>query len=46
VIKKFFDAGHGVYIWGDNKPYYANANYVAEALLGTKMLGNLPPRSS
>jgi hypothetical protein len=42
VIKKFFDAGHGVYIWGDNEPYYADANYVAEALLGAKMLGNLP----
>jgi hypothetical protein len=42
VIKKFFDAGHGVYIWGDNEPYYADANYVAEYLIGTKMLGNLP----
>jgi hypothetical protein len=42
IIKKFFDAGHGVYIWGDNEPYYADANYVAEALFGTKMLGNVP----
>lgn len=42
VIKKFFDAGHGVYIWGDNDPYYADANYVSEYLIGTKMLGNLP----
>ncbi len=42
VIKKFFDAGHGVYIWGDNDPYYADANYAAEYLIGTKMLGNLP----
>lgn len=33
VIKAFFDAGHGVYIWGDNEPYYADANYVARALL-------------
>lgn len=41
VIKKFFDAGHGVYIWGDNEPYYADANAVGEALLGVKMLGNL-----
>ena len=40
VIKDFFDAGHGVYIWGDNQPYYADANYVAEALFGGKMLGN------
>lgn len=42
VIKKFFDQGHGVYIWGDNEPYYADANYVSEYLIGTKMLGNLP----
>jgi hypothetical protein len=42
AIKAFFDSGHGVYIWGDNEPYYADANYVAEALLGTKMLGDVP----
>ncbi len=41
VIKKFFRAGHGVYIWGDNQPYYADANVLAEALLGTRMLGDL-----
>ncbi|MBN2662585.1 MAG: hypothetical protein JXR68_02950 [Bacteroidales bacterium] len=40
VIKDFFDAGHGVYIWGDNQPYYADANYVAQALFGGQMLGN------
>jgi hypothetical protein len=42
VIKKFFDAGHGVYIWGDNLPYYADANFVAQALLGTTMTGDVP----
>ena len=41
VIKKFFEAGHGVYIWGDNEPYYADANAVGEALMGVKMLGNV-----
>ena len=41
VIKRFFDAGHGVYIWGDNEPYYADANILAKALLGTTMDGNL-----
>jgi hypothetical protein len=41
VIKKFFEAGHGVYIWGDNEPYYADANFVAEGLLGTTMTGNV-----
>lgn len=42
VIKEFFDQGHGVYIWGDNKPYYADANFVAQALLGGVMEGDLP----
>jgi hypothetical protein len=41
VIKKFFDAGHGVYIWGDNEPYYADANAVSKALLGVEMSGNV-----
>jgi hypothetical protein len=41
VIKRFFDSGKGVYIWGDNEPYYADANAVAQALLGTEMRGNL-----
>jgi len=40
VIKKFFDSGKGVYIWGDNDPYYADANYVSEYLIGVSMLGN------
>jgi hypothetical protein len=41
VIQRFFDSGKGVYIWGDNEPYYADANAVAQRLLGTKMLGNV-----
>lgn len=42
VIKEFFDAGHGVYIWGDNDPYYADANALASALVpGLRMEGNL-----
>ncbi len=41
VIRKFFDAGHGVYIWGDNQPYYADANVLASALFGTTMEGDL-----
>jgi hypothetical protein len=42
VIKEFFESGKGVYIWGDNEPYYADANAVAQALFGTRMLGNVP----
>ncbi len=41
LINKFFDSGKGVYIWGDNEPFYADANVVAEALLGSGMDGNL-----
>ncbi len=41
VIKEFFDSGRGVYIWGDNEPYYADANVVGRALLGAEMLGNV-----
>lgn len=41
-IKEFFDAGHGVYVWGDNDPYYTDANVVGQALFGATMLGNLP----
>jgi hypothetical protein len=41
IIKSYFDDGHGVYIWGDNDPYYADANAVADALLGVNMHGNL-----
>ena len=42
VIKEFFESGKGLYIWGDNKPYYADANYVSEYLFDIKMYGNLP----
>jgi len=41
VIKKFFDDGHGVYLWGDNEPYYADANAVGQALVGVTMRGDL-----
>ncbi len=40
VIQAFFNSGKGVYIWGDNNPYYADANFVAEGLLDVKMEGN------
>jgi len=42
AIKAFFKKGHGVYIWGDNDPLYADANRLAGALIpGLKMKGNL-----
>jgi len=41
IIKRYFDSGRGVYIWGDNEPYYADANFIAQKLFGAKMTGNL-----
>ena len=42
LIKAFFDAGHGVYIWGDNDPYYVDANRLASTLVpGLRMEGDL-----
>lgn len=41
VIKTFFDSGKGVYIWGDNDPYYADANVVSKKLFGAEMKGNV-----
>lgn len=40
VIKKFFDSGKGVYIWGDNTPYHADADFVASALFDSGMAGD------
>lgn len=42
VIKKFFDAGHGVYLWGDNDPCNADADKLAEILVGARVRGNVP----
>ncbi len=41
VIKDFFESGKGLYIWGDNEPYYADANFLAEKIFGTTMIGNV-----
>lgn len=41
VIKKYFDSGKGVYIWGDNQPFYSDANFIAQELIGAKMEGNI-----
>ena len=42
VIKDFFDRGRGLYIWGDNDPYYSDANALSQKIFGTTMSGNLP----
>ena len=40
VIKRFFYSGKGVYLWGDNVPFHADANFLAEKLIGVNMSGN------
>ena len=42
IIRRFWEAGHGLYIWGDNDPYYVDANVLGKALFDTTMDGNLP----
>jgi len=37
VIKKFFDEGHGLYLWGDNAPYAQDADLVSRALFDVEL---------
>ena len=40
VITDFFNAGHGIYMWGDNDPNYVDANAVLKNIFQTEMSGN------
>ncbi len=40
LIADYFSEGHGIYIWGDNDPYYADANRILSLIFGTGMSGN------
>ena len=40
LILKFYRDGHGVYVWGDNKPFYADANRLLYPMFGVEMRGN------
>jgi hypothetical protein len=42
VIQDFWLSGKGLYLWGDNDPYYADANYVGGKLFGGRLAGNDP----
>ncbi len=39
VIKDFYDSGKGLYIWGDNTPYHADANLLISTLFDSSMQG-------
>lgn len=34
AVKNYFMKGHGVYIWGDNDPYFEDANRLLESIFG------------
>lgn len=40
MIAQYVRAGNGLAIWADNEPYYADANLLAKALMGTSFSGN------
>lgn len=39
LVKRFFNSGKGVYLWGDNDPYHADANFLAQKLVGVTLSG-------
>eukprot|EP00035_Acanthoeca_spectabilis_P010594 m.187573 g.187573 ORF g.187573 m.187573 type:complete len:417 (-) comp15071_c0_seq8:220-1470(-) len=40
ALQRFFDSSRGLYIWGDNHPFYVDANALSSRLFGVKMSGN------
>lgn len=42
VIAAFYEAGNGLYLWGDNDPYHADTNRLSQRLFGTTMAGDTP----
>lgn len=42
AIKDFFDDGNGIYIWGDNDPFFVDANILGQFLIGATMSGDNP----
>lgn len=40
LIADYFNTNHGVYIWGDNDPFYAEANMLLNEIFNINMHGN------
>ncbi|RFZ90006.1 hypothetical protein D0C36_23550 [Mucilaginibacter conchicola] len=40
VIYEFFHQGRGLYIWGDNDPFFADANQITNSLFQTSLNGD------
>lgn len=42
IISEFYDSGKGLFVWGDNDPYYQDANLLFKMILNISMEGNSP----
>lgn len=42
AIESFFKEGRGIYIWGDNDPYFVDANLILQRLFNASMFGDSP----
>jgi len=40
ILANYYNEGHGLYIWGDNDPFYVDANVMIRKLFNTTMEGN------
>lgn len=40
MIGDYVAAGNGLAVWADNEPFYADANLLADALIGSRFSGN------
>jgi hypothetical protein len=40
AVEEYYHKGHGVYIWGDNDPYYADGNMISSKLFNISMSGD------
>jgi len=40
VIQKFHESGRGLFIWGDNPPWIADANFILKEMFSTRLSGN------
>jgi len=41
AVRRFFEAGHGVYLWGDNDPCNADADSLATTLIDARVTGDV-----
>lgn len=40
AVSTFHEGGGGLFVWGDNDPWYAHANLVLKKLFNTELTGN------